>query len=526
MTAFTQTQLKRLMAVHGWSGTVLGLLLYAVVLTGIVVVFAHELEVWSIGGTSHSHPFGPGLDAKVRPFIDKMSKGYQREISINDGIRGELTVFPHANVLNSATGWNEAYGSMFILNADTGELLQRRDGFVYHDTHWYVDSALEHFLVDLHVQLYVPSPWGLILTGVLGLLMISTGISGLILHRHMIRDLFVPERSGQRLVSFRDRHVLAGTWGLIFAFLLGFTGAYFSFSGTVVYPLLLETAFGGDQDKASETLYAPLVMSDPSSARLASLDEMIADSTMRAGAPVNFISIKNYGRRDAVVRIYHPAPSGELVYKQTVYDGTTGAFQYFKPDVGRLPSSGSLINGLMWPLHTGDFAGVLSKAVWVGLGSAMAFVVISGLRLWVRRREDEPLWQRFGRAVTVVGYGLPVAMLMCAYAYFLALGAAADEFWWTPAGFLIGLTPGVVPGFVARDEDSLRRFYRLLLGIGLILLPVVRMATGGLDWATAIAQGQGTVLSVDLTLLLLGAGLVWWARRMHALPTPEPTPAE
>jgi hypothetical protein len=128
--------------------------------------------------------------------------------------------------------------------------------------------------------------------------------------------------------------------------------------------------------------------------------------------------------------------------------------------------------------------------------------------------------------VTVVGYGLPVAMLSCAYAYFLALGAGADAFWWTPAGFLIGIIPGVLPGFMARDEDALRQFYRGLLGAGMLLLPFTRMATGGLDWAAAIAQGQGTVLSVDLVMFLLGAGLVRWARRASAQQAPASSPAE
>ena len=39
-------------------------------------------------------------------------------------------------------------------------------------------SALRKFLVDLHVQLYLPNPWGLILTGILGLMMMAAVISG------------------------------------------------------------------------------------------------------------------------------------------------------------------------------------------------------------------------------------------------------------------------------------------------------------------------------------------------------------
>ncbi|RYD88011.1 MAG: PepSY domain-containing protein, partial [Sphingomonadales bacterium] len=40
---------KLMIAVHGWSGILLGLLLYAVVITGMVAVFAEEIGAWSAG---------------------------------------------------------------------------------------------------------------------------------------------------------------------------------------------------------------------------------------------------------------------------------------------------------------------------------------------------------------------------------------------------------------------------------------------------------------------------------------------
>jgi uncharacterized iron-regulated membrane protein len=526
MKALSRPQLLRLVSVHGWTGAVLGLLLYAVVLTGTVAVFADRIEEWSAGGITTQTPIGPGTNTIIRSILDITPNGFLSEVSVFANGRGELLVFPHAEALNPESGNKEPYGALFRVDPITGKTLARDEGFVFRDPHTHEVSALSEFLVDLHVQLHVPSPWGLILTGVAGLAMVAFGATGFLMHRHIVRDIFVAPRPGQRLAALRDRHVLTGSWALLFTFILGFTGAYFSFAGTVFFPLLTEVTFGGDRDRMIAELFEESVPEDARYAQFVNLDAVIADATSRAGSPPRFLSIDNYGRRDARIATFHAPRSGEMTTVRTLYDGVSGAFLGFRQLIGKESSSGGVLMSLMLPLHTGDFAGTLSQSIWIGLGSAMAYLIVSGLQLWVRRREDELLWRRFGRAVTVVGYGLPVAMLMCAYAYFLALGAGADDFWWTPAGFLIGLIPGVVPGFVARNEDGLRWFYRLLLGIGLILLPIVRMATGGLDWATAIAQGQGTVLSVDLTLLLLGAGLVWWARRPRALPAPEPTPAE
>ena len=138
-------------------------------------------------------------------------------------------------------------------------------------------SALRKFLVELHVQLYLPDPWGLILTGILGLMMMAAVVSGLLMHRHLIRDLFLAERPGGRLASVRDRHVLASSWSLPFAFLLAFTGSFFSFAGTIGFPLVASVAFGGDEEAMSATLFEPPVPEDPTPAPLASLDYILAD---------------------------------------------------------------------------------------------------------------------------------------------------------------------------------------------------------------------------------------------------------
>src|SRR3546814_18195836 len=106
-------------------------------------------------------------------------------------------------------------------------------------------------------------PWGRIGTGILGLLMMTAEMSGVLMHRNMIRDLFVAERPGRRLVSARDRHVLASSWSLPFAIILAFTGSFFSFALSVSFPIVAQVAFGGDREAMAHTLFAAPVASDP-----------------------------------------------------------------------------------------------------------------------------------------------------------------------------------------------------------------------------------------------------------------------
>src|SRR3546814_12217886 len=77
----------------------------------------------------------------------------------------------------------------------------------------------------------------------------------------------------------------------------------------------------------------------------------------------------------------------------------------------------------MAPLHFGNFAGVLSKAVWFALGFAAAYVALSGLRLWTQRRAAERAWRPLAYAVTGFGYGLPLSLLVASVVFFVARSA-------------------------------------------------------------------------------------------------------
>src|SRR3546814_1617379 len=93
-------------------------------------------------------------------------------------------------------------------------------------------------LVDTNVRLHVQNPGGLMLTGILGLTMLVAAISGLLIHRHLFKDIFTLRTRANPVLVDRDRHSVAGTWSLPFAFILAFTGSSFSFFGTIGVPVV------------------------------------------------------------------------------------------------------------------------------------------------------------------------------------------------------------------------------------------------------------------------------------------------
>lgn len=525
MIQLSQSRMKRLTAIHGWSGVVLGLLLYAVIATGAVAVFAEEIGRWSSGMVRQHDAFERPIDARVRSLAREVDPAFRHDVGIWGGSGNDLNLFFHEHRWNPDEGHEDDYGTIFRIDGDSGAVLSRSDGFIWQQPEAYETSALRQFFVDLHVQLYVPSPWGLVLTGVLGLMMMAAVTTGVLIHRHLIRDLFLAERPGGRISAVRDRHALSASWNIPFAFLLAFTGSFFSFAGTIAFPLVAQVAFDGEEDAMSKALFEAPATEDTTASPLASLDYILADSTARAGGPATYVGISDYGRADARVHIWHLPSEGALIDVQNVYAGPTRQFLGSRPVVGNAPSAGGTLYGLMSPLHFGNFAGLASKAVWGALGVAMCFVTLSGFRLWVRRRSDSTLWRGFGRAVQATGYGVPLAMITSAYAFFLSR-PTGDTFWWTPFGFLPGAALAIWLGLRIADEDRLGRAFQRLLGTLCVALPVIRLGSGGMTWADALIWRQYDVMTIDLLLAIAGAVLWYISPPLRTRPSAVMAPAE
>ena len=508
MIALNQAKTKRLVALYGWSGVLLAILLYVVVLSGTVVVLVHEIGIWSAGNTVVSHPLEKPIDSIVRSNARTIPPEYYEEVSIRETGDGNLSMFFHAHV-QDANGQVADKGVRLIVDTDEQAVISRKEGYSRDVFGEEPETALEQFLLQLHIRLHIPGMLGLLATGILGLWMMVAGISGLLAHRHVVRDMFVSERPGDRLAAVRDRHALAGSWSLIFALLLAFTGSFFSFAGSIGIPVVGMVATGGDQRALIEKLIGVDKPEDARLAPLASLDYMIMDATDRAGTAPEQISITNYGRRDASVMMFHPASEGDLTGLTLLFEGPSRKFEGVKPFLGTVPSVSNTAVGLMAPLHFGNFAGMLSKIVWVALGAAMTFVILTGTRLWLRRRAEQPGWQAFRRIMVAVMYGFPIAMVACAYGYFLAL-PSGETHYWTAFSFIAASVVCVLYGW--REKDIARSADRLcsILALSLIALPLVRLLMGGTAWSEAMISGRTIIPSIDILLVLGGLLLMRW----------------
>ncbi len=165
-------------------------------------------------------------------------------------------------------------------------------------------------------------------------------VTGILVHRHLLADLFTLRLGRDALLKRRDLHVVAGSWNLPFALILAFTGSFFSFASSVGLPAIAMVTFGGDQAALIDTLYSTARPENKASAPLANIEAMLADVRRRNNAEPNYVSISHYGRADATVSINTVLPGDELVYSTFVYDGTTGALISEQPPLGKISVDG------------------------------------------------------------------------------------------------------------------------------------------------------------------------------------------
>ncbi len=501
MIRLPQQETKTLVAIHGWAGTVLGLLLYAVIVTGTVAVFAQEIRTWSSGALQTGSPLHAPIDATLRRLAEQTPEQFRDDVTLRVTTAGNVSAFFHSHVKDEAGQIIEKGVAWQV--APDGRVVSRRDATQANVFAQDADGVLGTFFVDLHVRLHLPNPYGLVLTGVLGLAMLAAAVSGLLMHRHLFTDLFTLRGRG-RMVGLRDLHTVAASWTLPHAFVLAFTGAFFSFATSIGVPLLAMVAFGGDQAALIETVVGAKEKPDPRPAAGVDLDRVLADARERAGGTLHLVNIDHWGRADAHIAVRSGPRDGALNGVTLTYDGATGAFLGEKPSLGTQPSLGNAVFEVMGPLHFGNFAGRWSKAVWFALGFASAYVTWSGLGLWLRRREDRPAWRAFGRITAWTGAGLPFAMAVSATAFLLALPSGATP-WWTPAGFLFAAAIALVPALLLRAEHVAPALFGAT-GIVLLALPVARMAGGGPSWMAAFNASQHVIPALD-TLVAIGGAI-------------------
>ena len=476
---------------HGWTGLLLGHILFIMCLAGTLSVFKPEISRWMRPEVSEQADPAHAITAAANWLSANTGGSTGWYLSAPDG---------RSNVVEASYDSGGAYLSR-ALDPSSGAPIAR-------------DTLGGEFFYRLHFELELPYPWGRLLASLAALLMLVAIVTGIIAHKRFFKDFFTfRPAKGQR--SWLDGHNALGVLSLPFHIMITFTGLLTLASLNM--PWAISAAYGENVVALYNDL-TPGAISRPASgekAALAPIAPMLAQAQRHfGGAPIGRTYIFNPGDKAAVVTIY-PVETGSIGYlpAEISFDGATG--QVLKAWIE--DRAGIRTYQTIYGLHMAHFAPLLTRWLYFVGGAMLTLAIATGMLLWiVKRRERAPLsiGNRLLERLNVGGLaGVPIGMVMFLIANrLLPIGMAAraeaevsTALWSAGAALLLGL---VLPPKLG---------WPLLIGVLAMLCTLAALL--GPIWAgdAVLMTGNALLLAMALSLCLL----LWRQMlRRSALPAP------
>src|SRR5690606_6457687 len=363
------TTVKTWYLVHKWTSLVCTLFLLVICLTGLPLIFHHEIEhLLDEGKPVAELPEGAptvSLDRIVAQGQALYPGEYVDYVFLDEDE-------PQAYVgLVPELGKAVEKGHAVRVDTRTAEVLY--DGPPYAEDRF----SFMGIMLALHVDLFAGLAGELFL-GFMGLLFVVAIVSGVVLYGPFMKKLdFGTVRAARSTrLKWLDLHNLLGIVTLVWAFVVGLTGVINELS-TPLFRLWQSTEL--------PRILAPY-QGRPVPTTLASVQDA-ADTAMKAlpGREVSFIAYPGnaYGSpHHYIVWLKGNTPLTSKLNSPVLVDGVTGELSA----VARMPWYLTALE-LSRPLHFGDYGGMPLKILWALLDVIAIVVLGSGLYLWLARRK-------------------------------------------------------------------------------------------------------------------------------------------
>jgi uncharacterized iron-regulated membrane protein len=363
--------LKTWFEIHKWSSLVSTVFLLLLCVTGLPLIFTHEIDHWLDDAEPYAtvEPGTPraSLDAMVATAKRLYPKDQLQWLYIDDED-------PQVLIGLNPQPDDDDLAHRLRFDAHTGQMLKH-----YPPAEEGGHSFME-IMLHLHVDMFAGLAGELFL-GFMGLLFCVAIISGVVLYPPYMKKIPFGTVRGERSarIKWLDLHNLLGVVTLCWAFVVGFTG---------VINELSTPLFKYWQGTAMQALLAPYQgHSTPRGGELASLDA--AYDTVAKAQPGMSVSTFNFPGNPFgspyhyVVWTRGNSTLTSRLFSPSLVDARTGALtaQVEMPWYLRALE-------VSRPLHFGDYAGMPLKVIWAVLDLITIVVLGSGLYLWIARRKS------------------------------------------------------------------------------------------------------------------------------------------
>lgn len=347
--------------VHKWTSLACTVFLLMLCITGLPLVFTHELEeVLMPAGWEAANPDGPKLS------LDEV---LATALSRHPGDVPAFMSFdidrPVVNVTSAAPDAAPGVYNFQPIDQTSGDAAAPVAGH----------PVLE-FLLQLHTDLFLGLP-GMLFLGLMGLLFVAAVVSGVVLYAPFMRRLpFGTVRTGRtKRLRWLDYHNLLGAVSIAWVLVVGLTGVI----NTLADPII---AYWKD------TQLSELAAANAEPAALgerASLDAAVERARAELpGMTLQFVAFPGtaYSTDHHYAVFFHgDTPLTEHLITPALIDARTGELAAVKP----MPWYAKVLS-LSKPLHFGDYGGLPLKILWAILDLITIVVLGSGIYLWLTKR--------------------------------------------------------------------------------------------------------------------------------------------
>jgi uncharacterized iron-regulated membrane protein len=359
----TPVSLRRWSWIHKWSSIVCTLFILLLCLTGLPLIYHHEI----------AHALGNSVEAPALA-SGTPHAGIDLVVAAGRALYPQKMVMYISQDLGVPDIWNMTLGDNptdehfkpIAVDAHTARVLgePKVEGGVFMST-----------MLKLHTDLFAGLP-GKLFLGCMGLLLVLAIVSGVVLYAPFSRKLeFGAVRRGRSArLKWLDLHNLLGIVTLVWALVVGATGVVNTLSDVLL------NVWQATELAEMVKPYAGM----PAPQRLASVQQAVARAeALEPGMQVAFVAFPGTpftSSHHYAVFMRGSAAFSARLHKPVLVDAQTGQVT----DRRKLPWYLSALL-LSQPLHFGDYGGQAMKLLWALLDIATIVVLGSGLYLWLRR---------------------------------------------------------------------------------------------------------------------------------------------
>jgi uncharacterized iron-regulated membrane protein len=479
--------------VHSWVGAAIALAAFVFFFGGIFALHRDALHAWE-------RPSERAVYAGPPASIDTLLRG----VFAQHDLRGQDVhiELPSETEPYVEVHWGE-HDPIWIEPA-TGELISKRD-----------TSHAVDMLYELHCLEPIPLDIGLGISGLVGLLVVISVITGIVVHVRMRKELFQfrPERSAR--AAWTDAHKVLGTFGIPFGIVAAFTGALIGLGHLYFHAVV---AWGGGIEVFSADLRPPEPVIRESAPAPYPFSVDVALATARGAwpdIPIDQVRVTKAGAPESTTTVSVRDPSQLIGGADAFGDGllmfeSATGIERSRAEPRVAYSTTSTLWQLMTKLHYARYGSNATKLAYTLLGVAFCASIAIGLVLWLEtRRRRFPLRLARYRRIDRARIGVMVGLLVASAAMFMAnrLAPAFEQ------QVFYGTWLGAVIYAFLRERASRELF--TIAGVLSLGLPIANGVTTG-DWL-----GQGghhAVFWVDMTAVIAGVASLGWAHLAHRNP--------